>query len=102
MKRKHGPYREGRVHVVKEKCATCIFHPGNLMELHHGRVAGMVQSALKHDSAIICHETLCGPREVCRGFFDAHRTGPLQIAERLGMIAFDEELDWCWGAANAR
>lgn len=26
---------------------------------------------------------------VCRGFFDRHKTTPLQLAERLGLVVFD-------------
>jgi hypothetical protein len=30
-----------------------------------------------------------GGNSVCRGFFDRHKTAPLQIAERLGFIGMD-------------
>jgi hypothetical protein len=56
------------------------------MNLTEGRLEGMVADAVKDNSAIICHSTLDGDNAVCRGFFDAHKTQPLQIAERLGMI----------------
>lgn len=80
-----GPYRDGKVHVCREMCATCIFRPGNLMELRSGRVREMVDEALASESSIRCHQTLdegCGA--VCRGFYDRHTTQPLQIAQRLG------------------
>lgn len=78
---------DNKVRVMKEKCATCIFHPGNLMSLRPGRVKDMVDSATKADSAIICHSTLNKEEQaVCRGFFDNHKTQPLQIAERLNRI----------------
>lgn len=84
-------YRDGKVHVKREKCPTCIFRPGNLMSLRPGRVKGMVKEATKKQSAIICHDTL-GTRfnAVCRGFYDLYPTQPLQVATRLGML---EEVD---------
>lgn len=84
-------YREGRVHVLAERCATCIFRPGNLMQLNRGRVRGMVDDARRHESAIICHATLyTGANAVCRGFFEAHATQPLQLADRLGLITWQD------------
>lgn len=85
-------YRAGRIHVLAEKCSTCIFRPGNPMHLTPGRVRGMVRDANARDSAIICHATLYRPgvgNAVCRGYFDAHRTTPLQIAARLDLITYD-------------
>lgn len=86
---RHNAAREGRVHVCRTMCSTCIFRPGNLMNLEPGRVRQMVRDAKRDESAIICHQTLqTRPRRnaVCRGFFDRHDTAPLQIAERLGLI----------------
>ena len=88
MKRRRGPCRDGTVHVLSEKCATCIFRPGNLMRLQRGRVAQMVRAAQRQQSAIICHDTVDGNRAVCRGFYDQHATAPLQIAERMSLIEF--------------
>jgi hypothetical protein len=87
-------YRDGKVHVLSEKCPTCVFRPGNLMDLDPGRLAGMVKEATAAQTAIICHSTLPyhpkggDEQAVCRGFFDRHPTQPLQIAERLDMIAW--------------
>jgi hypothetical protein len=79
-------FRNGKVHVQKQMCGTCIFRPGNLMNLQPGTVEMMVAGSVKNEAAIPCHETLDGGNSVCRGFFDRHRTAPLQIAERLGMV----------------
>lgn len=84
----HNAYRNGKVHVCRRMCSTCIFRPGNLAGLMPGRVDQMVAQATAADSAIICHSTLDGDNAVCRGFFDRHATGPLQIAERLGYLEF--------------
>lgn len=80
------PFSDGVVHVNKRLCSTCIFRPGNLMHLEEGRVEDMVTQATKKESCIPCHKTLDGQQAVCRGFFDRHKTQPLQIAERLGFI----------------
>jgi hypothetical protein len=83
---KHNVYRDGKIHVCAEKCATCIFRPGNLMALQSGRVRGMVDAAKRDGSTIVCHATLDGDNAACRGFFDRHKTPPLQVAERLDLI----------------
>lgn len=88
MNRRRPVFRDDRVHVLSEKCATCIFRPGNLMRLRAGRVREMVDEARKNESAIVCHSTLGGHEAVCRGFFDRYPTQPLQIADRLGRTAF--------------
>lgn len=82
----HNAYRDGKVHVCRKMCPTCIFRPGNKMKLHRGRVRGMVDETKRDESAIICHATLDGDNAVCKGFYDKHPTQPLQIAERLDII----------------
>jgi hypothetical protein len=82
----HNAYRDGRIYVCQAMCATCIFRPGNLMELKAGRVRQMVDEAKAAQSAIVCHKTLDGDNAVCRGFYDRFPTQPLQIAERMGII----------------
>lgn len=85
----HNVYRDGRVHVQREMCPTCVFRPGNLMALRSGRVREMVDGARENESAIVCHDTLgTGANAVCRGFYDRYPTQPLQIAERLGLVEF--------------
>lgn len=85
-------YRNGKVHVCSRECDTCIFRPGNLMQLRSGRVREMVNGALDNDSAIICHSTLHGPNAVCRGFYDRYAAGslPLRLAEPFGMLVWQE------------
>jgi hypothetical protein len=79
-------FRNGKVHVQRRMCSTCIFRPGNLMNLEPGRVEGMVEGA-GDDGCIPCHKNLSGEGQaVCRGFFDNHKNQLLQIAERLDMI----------------
>lgn len=92
-------YRDGKVHVRRAECETCVFRPGNLMRLRPGRLRGMVDEALAEDTAITCHETLYpeaydgdGHQAVCRGFFDRHArdTMPLRAALMLDRL---EEVD---------
>lgn len=81
--------------VLDEKCSTCIFRPGNLMDLRPGRVRGMVEDSLRDGGFITCHQTLpeagsdVAPA-ICRGFFDAHRdrSNVLRVWSRLG--GFDQ------------
>lgn len=84
-------YSNGKVHVMAARCSTCIFRPGNLMNLRPGRVKQMVEGSIADEAGITCHKTLYGQAEqeaVCRGFYDAHgdKVRTLQIAARLGVI----------------
>jgi hypothetical protein len=83
---KHNAYRDGRVHVCREMCSSCIFRPGNLMQLKAGRVRGMIDEAKANDAAIVCHQTLDSDNAVCRGFFDRYPTAPLRLAMALGVV----------------
>lgn len=79
-----GPLTPAGLRVCADLCSTCIFRPGNLMQLRPGRVRSMVDEALKNDAFIACHKTLDGERAVCRGFYDRHKTNSLGC--RLGSI----------------
>jgi hypothetical protein len=83
-------YADGRVHVMRVKCPTCIYRPGNLMHLEPGRKDSMQADAIRDGGVIPCHHTIHGARRqesVCRGFFDvAKHEGLLAAAERLGII----------------
>jgi hypothetical protein len=81
-----------RVHVMGEMCSTCVFRPGNLMDLHPGRLRQMIHEAQRDESTIVCHSTLGGQaphNAACRGFFDRFPTRPLQVADRLGLVEYD-------------
>lgn len=92
----HRPYRGGKVHVVAEKCDTCVFHPGNRMSLQPGRLADLIKDNVDAESALQCHKTLPyspeqKPGAVCRGFFDSYalETPPLRLAMAMNILAFD-------------
>ena len=90
MSRSRQVYRNGKVHVCALMCDTCIFRPGNLIDLEEGRVEGMIRDATRNESCITCHETLGADQAICRGFFDKHATQPLQVAQRLGFVVFQQ------------
>lgn len=48
-----GPSRDGAVWVMSEKCATCIFRPGNLMHLNDGVVARMKRGADEEGTPVL-------------------------------------------------
>ncbi len=56
------------------------------MRLQPGRRDSMVEIAVARDSCIICHDTDGETAVVCRGFYNHHKTVPLQIAQRLKRI----------------
>jgi hypothetical protein len=83
----------GKPRLMSEQCPTCIFRPGNPMDLKPGRVKDMVNAANRQGSqGIICHQTLSygGHPDhggaLCRGYYDS--SGPqnnfVRIMERLG------------------
>jgi hypothetical protein len=92
---KSGPYRDGRIHVLADRCATCVFRPGNLMRLEPGRLADLVESNRAADSALTCNSTLYRDDvepAVCRGYFDAYGddSTPLRLAVALDVVEFDQ------------
>lgn len=79
------------VHVLREKCSTCIFRPGNLMELRPGRLADLVAETRRHDTNVVCHQTLDAERAAfCRGSVDESPGQMMRIAERLGAVVLDD------------
>ena len=90
----NGPYRDGKVHVLSDKCSTCVFRPGNLMSLQSGRFKDLVESNRKNDTALSCHKTLYRDDvrpAVCRGYYDTFkdRITPLLLAQAYQIIEED-------------
>lgn len=52
------PYRDGAVHVMSEKCSTCVFRPGNLMHLPPGRLKELTDYVQETGVPFSCHQTL--------------------------------------------
>lgn len=77
------------MNILKEQCATCIFRPGNPMELREGAVKSMVDQCMATDDFIPCHENMVyedrfdddderlavtSESPVCAGFHQAYPT----------------------------
>lgn len=85
------PAREPTV-LLTDKCATCIYRPGNLMDLRPGRVAQMTKETRAKDTNVICHKS----RDVggewtenayCSGNVEVVGLGQLgRIMERCGFL----------------
>lgn len=95
---RHEVFRDGKVHVLAEKCSSCIFrsvNDGRIQGLAPGRVSGMVLEARANESVIPCHNTIYekGVKPaICRGYWDLPvRPAVLDLAERLGVVTFQEE-----------
>lgn len=95
--RADGPFRGGKVHVLRDRCSSCVFRGGNLMHLRPGALKSIVEDNLGVDSALTCHQTLPGVSDthepaVCKGFFDAYQTEtlPLRLAVAMDMLEYDD------------
>ena len=90
----HDIYRDGKVHVLADKCATCIFRPHE-RPVDGARVAEMVRATKdEHGATVVCHATLYGGAEhhaICKGWYDrmAHRDHILRLALIADVIAYD-------------
>lgn len=88
-------FRNGKVHVLKEECATCIFRP-HTRPIPGSRVAEMVRETMSEDgSTVVCHSTLYHEdvdNSICRGWFDrlADRDPTLRLAQAIDIIEEDE------------
>lgn len=84
---KHAIFVDGRIAVMKSRCPTCVFRPGNLMRLEPGQVDAMVAEATVNDSTIVCHSTLDLDRQAaCKGFVERHATLPLRLGYTMGVV----------------
>lgn len=88
-------YSDGKVHVMSEKCSTCVFRAGNKMNLNPGVLKQMITESVADGAGITCHKTIYGQAEqeaTCRGFFDryADQVPALWLAKSMGVI---EEVD---------
>lgn len=83
-------YPQPEIRLRAAKCPTCIFRPGNPMDLRDGRLASLIASVRASRSQIVCHDTLPpnGPGSICRGYADAYGgdCNALAIAEQFGCL----------------
>lgn len=95
----HNIFRDGKVHVLSEECATCIFKPHD-RPVDGARVAGMVRDTKDDPGAtVVCHKTLYNQdgkndteHAICRGWYDrlGDKDPILQVAQRMGVIEEQE------------
>lgn len=67
----------GRPRLLSEQCSTCIFRPGNPMNLRPGYLKEIVEANVAAGAGLTCHQTLAAhpgeaPPSWCRGFYDAY------------------------------
>lgn len=92
----HNVYRDGQVHVLSAKCATCIFRPHE-RPVSGARVAGMVRDTKDEPGAtVVCHKTLyrdVDEHAICRGWWDrfAHRDPILRLAVAVDIVHEQDE-----------
>ena len=86
----HKVYVNGKVHVRRRQCKSCIFGPNS--PVGKQRVDEMVRKATLDDMGCIpCHSHLYEGNDVepiCRGFFDRFPTRPIRMARSLGVIGW--------------
>lgn len=66
------PYRDGKVHVMAEKCFTCVFRPGNIMHLSPGRLKSMADHVQETGVPFSCHQTLAYSEERYRDHYQGN------------------------------
>lgn len=89
------PYRDGRVHVMAEKCSTCVFRPGNPMSLRPGQLKDLTDHVQETGVPFSCHQTLpyagaehiafYGGAALCAGAVANYAAGSPQMQLALAM-----------------
>lgn len=94
------PYRDGRVHVMAEKCSTCVFRPGNVMHLPPGRLKELTDHVQESGAPFSCHQTLpyagaehvefYGGAALCAGAVENYGddSPQIQLARALDVITY--------------
>lgn len=77
--------------VAADLCRTCVFHPGNPLQLRPGRLAEVLDHNRDAGTMLVCHVTTYGQRPdlgevLCRGYWNTHGAGAgvVQVWHRLG------------------
>ena len=82
-------YVNGKVHVRKTRCSTCVFGPNR--PVSQARVDQMIAEADAEQAAIACHKHLYQGAEiepVCRGYFDRGSSVSLRLAVAMDIVEF--------------
>ncbi len=84
MAERSNDYRNGRVHIQRAMCKSCIYGPRSPIGIE--RRTEMERSAERAGRCIVRHSTLGTAENAgCRGHLDAG-CSVLQIAVRLGVV----------------
>lgn len=75
--------------VAAARCSTCVFRPGNALDLHPGRLAQVIADNRARGTVLPCHLTTHGQwpePAMCRGYWDTYgaEAGTVQMVYRLG------------------
>lgn len=94
MSEEFNTYRDGQVHVMAEKCKTCIFRPHERF-VPGSRVAEMVRKTQEAPGGnVVCHATLGEgvDNAICRGHWDAFKDKDevMRLAQAYGIVVEDE------------
>jgi hypothetical protein len=89
---------DGKVHVRRTQCKTCIYRPENRGRIHgisDERREQMERDAARDESVIPCHSHLYEgePIEpVCRGYWNAQadQVGLLRLAQAMDIVSYDD------------
>lgn len=101
-------YRDGKVHVLSDKCSTCIFTTNRPVD--GARVAGLVRDTKDEPGATVpCHATLYRPGKeenaVCAGWYErfADADPILSMAKAMDVIEYDDPpTDSVWPKPRGR
>lgn len=75
-------------YVMPEMCDTCIFRPGNKMDLRPGRLLDLTSECDRKDTNVVCHKSASLMGELdddyfCRGSVDRRPGQMARIIFRL-------------------
>jgi len=83
--RTHKVYVDGKVHIRKRRCDTCIFGGNSPVSVE--RREEMVAICAKGEGCIPCHHHLGEAVEpVCHGFYELRQNFILRLAEAMEVI----------------
>lgn len=92
------PYRDGKVHIMSEKCSTCVFRPGDPMNLRPGRLKELTDHVQETGVPFSCHQTLpyaskvhtehYGGAALCHGAVESYgdQSIPMRMARALDAV----------------
>ena len=78
-----------RLSVMSKRCSECLMSDGKIVG--DARKAELLRDCKRSGRYFLCHKgTITNEAIVCRGFYDTVPNQALQVADRLGLVAFVE------------